>query len=153
MVKLCVLILWIWASKLQILRMLRKVSNIFSSWHSMWLFPLTNTMVGLDQQSAPKQLINEVPSHVVLVNTKVGAKYFLRQNLLSFCSSTPHSQLSVTISGHVKYKNNKRDSSCTYTGHLASHYWECSNVQLSSIHTQPFNGRSLQQWHRIYNRM
>ncbi len=30
-------------------------------------------MVGLDQQSAPKQLINEVPSHVVLVNNKVGA--------------------------------------------------------------------------------
>ncbi len=29
-------------------------------------------MVGLDQQSAPKQLINEVPSHVVLVNNKVG---------------------------------------------------------------------------------
>ena len=30
-------------------------------------------MVGLDQQSSPKQLINEVPSHVVLVNNKVGA--------------------------------------------------------------------------------
>ncbi len=30
-------------------------------------------MVGLDQQSAPKQLITEVPSHVVLVNNKVGA--------------------------------------------------------------------------------
>ncbi len=30
-------------------------------------------MVGLDQQSAPKELINEVPSHVVLVNNKVGA--------------------------------------------------------------------------------
>ncbi len=30
-------------------------------------------MVGLDQQSAPKQLINEVPSHVVLNNNKVGA--------------------------------------------------------------------------------
>ncbi len=30
-------------------------------------------MVGLDQQSAPKQLIYEVPSHVVLVNNKVGA--------------------------------------------------------------------------------
>ncbi len=30
-------------------------------------------MVGLDQQSATKQLINEVPSHVVLVNNKVGA--------------------------------------------------------------------------------
>ncbi len=29
-------------------------------------------MVGLDQQSVPKQLINEVPSHVVLVNNKVG---------------------------------------------------------------------------------
>ncbi len=39
----------------------------------VWLFPLTNTIVGLDQQSAPKQLINEVPSHVVLVNNKVGA--------------------------------------------------------------------------------
>ncbi len=32
-------------------------------------------MVGLDQQSAPKQLISEVPSHVVLVNDKVGALY------------------------------------------------------------------------------
>ena len=30
-------------------------------------------MVGLDQQSAPKQLFNEVPSHVVLVTNKVGA--------------------------------------------------------------------------------
>ena len=30
-------------------------------------------MVGLEQQSAPIQLINEVPSHVVLVNDKVGA--------------------------------------------------------------------------------
>ncbi len=29
-------------------------------------------MVRSDQQSAPKQLINEVPSHVVLVNNKVG---------------------------------------------------------------------------------
>ena len=37
----------------------------------VWLFPLTNTMVGLDQQSAPKQLIDEVPSHVVLVDNKV----------------------------------------------------------------------------------
>ncbi len=34
-------------------------------------------MVGLDQQSVPKQLINEVPSHVVLVNNKVGAVSFL----------------------------------------------------------------------------
>ena len=33
-------------------------------------------MVGLDQQSAPKQLINEVPSHVALVNNKVGAQNF-----------------------------------------------------------------------------
>ena len=33
-------------------------------------------MVGLDQQSAPKQLIIEVPSHVVLVNNKVGAVQF-----------------------------------------------------------------------------
>ncbi len=33
---------------------------------SMSLFPL-------DEQSAPKQLINEVPSHVVLVDNKVGA--------------------------------------------------------------------------------
>ncbi len=30
-------------------------------------------MVVSDQQSVPKQLINEVPSHVVLVNNKVGA--------------------------------------------------------------------------------
>ena len=30
-------------------------------------------MVGLDQQSAPKQLINGVPSHVVLVGNKIGA--------------------------------------------------------------------------------
>ena len=30
-------------------------------------------MVGLGQQSAPKQLIYEVPSHVVPVNNKVGA--------------------------------------------------------------------------------
>ncbi len=33
-------------------------------------------MVGLDQQSAPKQLIIEVPSHVVLVNNKLGAPHF-----------------------------------------------------------------------------
>ncbi len=31
-------------------------------------------MLGLDEQSAPKQLINEVPSHVLLVNNKVGAR-------------------------------------------------------------------------------
>ena len=36
-------------------------------------FPLTNKMIGLALQSAPKQLINEVPSHVVVVNNKVGA--------------------------------------------------------------------------------
>ncbi len=30
-------------------------------------------MVELDQQSAPKQLTDEVPSHVVLVNNEVGA--------------------------------------------------------------------------------
>ena len=30
-------------------------------------------MIGSDQQSAPKQLIKEVLSHVVLVNDKVGA--------------------------------------------------------------------------------
>ncbi len=30
-------------------------------------------MIGSAQQSAPKQLINEVPSHVILVNDKVGA--------------------------------------------------------------------------------
>ncbi len=39
-------------------------------------------MVGLDQQSAPKQLINEVPSHVVLVNDKVGAKVDTLYNTL-----------------------------------------------------------------------
>ena len=41
--------------------------------HHVWLFPLTNTLVGLDQQSAPKQLINDVPSRVLLVNNKVRA--------------------------------------------------------------------------------
>ncbi len=35
-------------------------------------------MVGLDQQSALKQLINEVPSHVVLVNNTVGAMMHLK---------------------------------------------------------------------------
>ncbi len=35
-------------------------------------------MVGLDQQSAPKQLINEVPSHVVLVNNAVGTNSLFR---------------------------------------------------------------------------
>ena len=30
-------------------------------------------MIGSAPQSAPKQVINEVPSHVVLVNNKVGA--------------------------------------------------------------------------------
>ncbi len=31
-------------------------------------------MTGSAKKSAPKQLINEVPSHVVLVNNKVGAR-------------------------------------------------------------------------------
>ncbi len=34
-------------------------------------------MVGLHQQSAPKQLINEVPSHEVMVNDKVGVLGFI----------------------------------------------------------------------------
>ena len=33
-------------------------------------------MVGLDQQSAPKQLINVVPSHVVLFDNKFGASEY-----------------------------------------------------------------------------
>ena len=41
-------------------------------------------MVGLDQQSAPKQLINEVPSHVVLVDNKVGATHGPLISTLSF---------------------------------------------------------------------
>ncbi len=48
------------------------LDTLHTNSRTMWLFPLTNKMVGLDQQSAPKRLINEVPSHVVLVNNKVG---------------------------------------------------------------------------------
>ncbi len=47
-------------------------------------------MVGLDQQSAPKQLNNEVPSHMVLVNNKVGAR------ILSECT--------VLFKQHNNYK-------------------------------------------------
>ena len=46
-----------------------KLKTVESHIHS------TNKTIGSAQQSAPKQLINEVPSHVVLVNDKVGA-YF-----------------------------------------------------------------------------
>ncbi len=48
-------------------------------------------MVGLDLQSAPKQLINEVPSHVVLVNDKVGANpTSVGHNSELCCMRLPH---------------------------------------------------------------
>ena len=41
-------------------------------------------MVGLDQQSAPKQSINEVSSHVVVVNNKIGAIFSAEKPPLLF---------------------------------------------------------------------
>ena len=54
-------------------------------------------MVGLDQQSAPKQLINEVPSHVVPVNNKVGA------NSYHYHKSNSLVQLGWTIQVFTEY--------------------------------------------------
>ncbi len=59
-------------------------------------------MVGLDEQSAPKQLINEVPSHVVLVNNKVGTS----QNLsyVNFLVNRANSQGARAASANVNTK-------------------------------------------------
>ncbi len=49
-------------------------------------------MVALDQQSAPKQLNNEVLSHVVLVNNKVGATLHIKMvfHKNGICTSLAH---------------------------------------------------------------
>ncbi len=68
----------------------------------VWLLSLTNTMVGLNQQSAPKQLINEVPSHVVLVYNKVGAKML---GHLKTCYKKVVVHLSWSCPGVIVYRS------------------------------------------------
>ncbi len=60
----------------------------------MLLVPLTSKMTGLDQQSAPKQLINKVPSHMVVVNDKVGTNRCIQ---LLMISPPYHKQLYASI--------------------------------------------------------
>ena len=42
---------------------------------------VTDKMTGLDQQSAPKQFINEMPSHVAVANNKVDTEIGILQGL------------------------------------------------------------------------
>ena len=64
-------------------------------------------MVGLDQQSAPKQLNNEVPSHAVMVNNKVGAlKGF--SHLFSCQDKPALSRFHVTCQGKCGFHTNEK---------------------------------------------
>ncbi len=52
-------------------------------------------------------------------------------------------QSSAKKHGQRSSKNRKRDSSCTYTGHSPSHYWECRgnrlNLNALSLHLAGLN--------------
>ncbi len=45
-----------------------------------------------------------------------------------------HEDSSAKKHGQWSSKNRKRDSSCTYTGHSRSHYWECKKVPINGEH-------------------
>ncbi len=45
----------------------------------------------------------------------------------SACNTGDSACSSAKKHGQWSSKNKKTDLSCTYTGHLASHYWECSS--------------------------